>query len=278
MFETNLIDETFDVNILNNYSLLLKFSYNNFAFTLFDNKRKKFILLKSTQIDTENTSDYINKIINIFEKDDILLNYFGKVKAVVYSRKTIIVPSAFYTEKEEKNLLEFNIKIDENEQVINNKLKNNSYNIFAINKQLVNLLNEKFNDISIYNQASVIINENIISPSKEKNKLYIDSDKDFIDVALYKKGNLLFKNTFEYKTTTDFVFHILNIFDKFELQPNKIDLVLSGEVTSISDEVTLLKNYIKKIKFAKPILNYSYTFHDIKISKYTNLLNLQNCE
>ncbi len=277
MYNINLTDETFDINRLNNYSLLVQVSDKNFAYSLYDNHTNKFVLLRSTIIKVDNISEYIEKLKFIINKDEIIPNIKTLVKILFYNKNTIIVPNAFYNEYKKQEILEFNVNLNKNDVVLSNKLRNNNYNIFSINNELLNFLNTNFNNNTIYNQASIIINENSLNTAKDKTKIIIDSNSSFIDVTLIEKGNLKFKNTFEYKTTTDFVFFVLNIYDKFELQPEKVEISISGKITSISDEILLLRNYIKKIKFLKTSLNYSYIFNDIKISEFTNLLNLQNC-
>ena len=277
MYNINLTDETFDINRLDNYNLLVQISDKSFAYSLYDNHRNKFVLLRSTEIKSDNTSKYIETISSVITKDEIIPNIKTQIKILFYNKNTIIVPNAFYNEDKKHEILGFNVSIDKNDIILSNKLRNNDYNIFSINNDLLNFLNEKFSNNIIYNQASIIINENTLNSAKDKTKIIIDSNSNFIDVTLIEKGNLKFKNTFEYKTTTDFVFFVLNIYDKFELQPEKVEIYISGKITSISDEVLLLKNYIKKIKFLKTSLNYSYIFNDIKISEFTNLLNLQNC-
>jgi len=277
MHDINLTDETFDINRLKNYSLLLQISEQSFAYSLFDNHRNKFVLLRSTNIKADNISTYIENLSKFIDEDEIIKNIQTPVKILYYTKNTIVVPNAFYDKAKQREILEFNINVDKKDEVLSNKLRNNDYNIFSINTELLNFINDKFNDNTIYNQASIVINESILNSAKDKTRIIIDSNSQFIDVALIEKGVLKFKNTFEYKTATDFVFFVLNIYDKFELQPEKVELAITGTITSISDEVLLLKNYIKKIKFSKTSLNYSYIFNDIKISTFTNLLNLQNC-
>ncbi len=277
MYNIDLTDETFDINRLNYYSLLLQLSYKSFAYTLYDNHTSKFVLLRSVDIEIDNISEYIEKIKLIIEKDEIIPNINTLIKILFYNKNTIIVPNAFYDEDKRREILEFNVNLQKNDIILSNKLRNNDYNIFSINNDLFNFLNTTFKNYTIYNQASVVVNESILNSAKDKTKIIIDSNSSFIDVTLIEKGTLKFKNTFEYKTTTDFVFFVLNIYDKFELQPEKTEIYISGKITPISDEVLLLKNYIKKIKFLKTSLNYSYIFNDIKISEFTNFLNLQNC-
>ena len=277
MYNIDLTDETFDINRLNNYSLLVQVSDKSFAYSLYDNHAGKFALLRSAEIKSDNISEYIEKFKEIVAKDEIIPNIKTSIKVLFYNKNTIIVPNAFYNVNKKREILEFNVSLNKNDVILTNKLRNNDYNIFRINNNLLNFLNAEFSNNIIYNQASIIINENILNSAKDKSKIIIDSNSNFIDVTLIEKGNLKFKNTFEYKTTTDFVFFVLNIYDKFELQPEKVEIFISGKITSISDEVLLLKNYIKKIKFLKTSLNYSYIFNDIKISEFTNLLNLQNC-
>lgn len=277
MYNIDLTDETFNINRLNNYSLLIQVSDKSFAYSLYDTYTNKFVLLRNIDFKVDNIFEYIENLKLLIEKDEIIKNLKTSSKILFYTKNTIIVPNAFYEEQKKREILEFNVSIGKNDVVLSNKLRNNDYNIYSIDNDLYKFLNTIFINNTLYNQASVIMNEEILNSVKDKTRIVIDSNSNFIDVTLIEKGNLKFKNTFEYKATTDFVFFVLNIYDKFELQPEKVEIYITGKITSVSDEVLLLKKYIKKIKFLTPSLNYSYIFNDIKISEFTNLLNLQNC-
>jgi len=269
-------DETYSSSQTETYSVNIQISRNNIAFAVFDREREKYVHLRQKQTVKNTTITEID--INNFIEDNPIIKKSKQKKILWYSQKSVIVPAVFYLEEKQTDILNFNTPVNRDFKVLNNKLKTNDYNIFAINQKQFNVLKKHIPDATIYNQGSLLINNALFSNISDRIKLQLDAGPEFIDIALVKKTKLLFRNTFEYKSASDFVFFVLNIFDKLKLNIDKTDVYISGEIDSISPETVLLKNYIKKIKYKFPDYNYSYTFNDIKISKFTQLLNLENCE
>ena len=269
-------DETYSVEQFQTYSVDIQVDVGSLIFAVFDTERQKFVHLRQIVL-PKNTQLSKNDIENFID-DNTVITKVEKQKTLWYSSKSVIIPNAFYLQDKEFDLLNFNTEISQEYIVKSNKLKTNDYNIFAINKHLFSAFENKLPDAKIYNQGTVLIHNALFSGNNDKQKLQIDATNEFVDIVLAKRNKLLYRNTFRYKSASDFVFFVLNIFDKLKLNIDKTDVFISGSIDALSPETVLLKNYIKKIKYKFPDFNYSYTFNDIKISKFTQLLNLENCE
>ena len=65
------------------------------------------------------------------------------------------------------------------------------------------------------------------------------------------------------------------MYEQLHLNPEEIELVLSGEIEKTAEEHALLYNYIRHVKFASlpDSFKYSYKFDEIQPHKFQSLFN-----
>ena len=277
MYKTDLKDETFDLSNAKQYSLLLQVLPDDFSYAVFDNNRNKFVLLRNASL--KNSKESFNAAVkSLLEKDEVLSADFNFVKIILASQKSVFVPNALFDKTKINSILNFNVHVSETEQVLYNELKNGIHNVYAFDKELFNLISSKFKTAKYYNQASVILANNIHKKSINKKRIIVDVNSAFFDILYIENNELIFRNTFDYTNETDFVFYVISVLDKFKFDNENDELNITGTVSIKSKETELLKKYLKKIRFKRTELNSSYVFNEIDINLYTNLLNLQFCE
>ena len=277
MYSTDLKDETFNISNAKQYSLLLQFLPLNFSYAIFDNQRNKFVVIRNTSF-KNNKSGYIDKLKEIFSKDDLLKHNYLNTKAILGSANSIFVPKALFDKEKTSELLNFNTFINKTETILFDELKNDIFNIYSFNNDVLSEIKLKFNNIKLYNQGTVLFSKVIQKKQTSKKRIIIDVNSDFFELIYIENNQLIFRNIFSFTNETDFVFYLISVFDKFKIDNENDELSISGTLISNSKEIELLRKYIKKIRFKRTKQNYSYVFNDIDINIYTNLLNLQTCE
>jgi len=277
MYNTDLKDETFDISNAKQYSLLLQFLPLNFSYAIFDNQRSKFVVLRDISFKNSKT-DYLNNLKEFFEKDDFLNTEYQNTKAIVGSQNSIFVPKALFNKDKISDILNFNTPIKKTEAVLYDELKNETFNIYSFDKDILSEIKYKFKNIKLYNQGTVLFSKVIQKKGSTKKRLVVDVNSGFFELIYLENNQLIFRNIFSFTNETDFVFYIISVIDKFKIDNENDELSISGILTTNSKEIELLRKYIKKIRFKRTKQNYSYVFNDIDINIYTNLLNLQSCE
>jgi hypothetical protein len=277
MYKTDLKDETFSINNSARYKLLLQFLPLSFSYAIFDIQLNKFVLLKEKLL-IDNDKLFIDDIKQIFKEDEILQNNFTEIKIILGSSKSVLVPKPLFDKNKIIELLSFNSTIDKNETVLFDELKNDMFNIFSFDKNIFNFLKNYFDKIKYHNQGTVLLSNNIHKKTSTKKKIIIDANKSFFEIIYFNNNNLIFRNTFKYTNETDFAFYVISVLEKFEIDNEKDELNISGTITTTSKETEILRKYIKRIRFIRSELNTSYVFNEIEQNRYTNLLNLNNCE
>ncbi|MBI9053498.1 MAG: DUF3822 family protein [Bacteroidales bacterium] len=276
------IDETLDINLTQSYELSIQLSLNGLSFCLLDTVRNKFIVLKHIQFQAYSAfDDYLDIIEKAIESNDLLNHEYRKVKLVWISNKNTLIPSSLFNIDNLKTYFEFNQKLNDLDEIHYTELKYaNAYSVFTIPNQIATIFTRVYSNIIFYNQQTPEIENALFRYNSNEFKVLIHVENDFFDLIITQKGKLLLYNNFVYKNEIDMLYYIMYSFEQLKINPESIDLILSGILTKNSKEHLKLKEFIRHIRFEKHSEenSFSYTFNKIAHHHYTNLFNLNICE
>ena len=71
------------------------------------------------------------------------------------------------------------------------------------------------------------------------------------DVIITDNGKLLLSNIYTYHSAEDFIYFLLFAGEQLKLNPEKIDLEISGEVESDSALLNIARKYVRNVRFAE---------------------------
>ncbi|MBI3502809.1 MAG: DUF3822 family protein [Bacteroidetes bacterium] len=259
--EINFVDESFDEAKANQYHLSILTNGDKFIFSILDTNSNKYLSLQS-------------------EKKFPKLN-FKSVSCVIAHNKFTLIPSALFEEEKKESLLGFNHEIKKDEEVFVNALHNlDAKNIFAVSKNLVSEIRNKFSNINFIHSSTAFI-EGLLVQYKNNSgkKVFVNFYSSHFEIVILEGKELLFSNAFNFQTPEDIAYYILFIYEQLNLNPETIELILSGEIEKPAKEYSLLYTYIRNMKFAsRPDgFKYSYKFEEIPSHKYFSLFTQYLC-
>jgi hypothetical protein len=105
--------------------------------------------------------------------------------------------------------------------------------------------------------------------------MFVNVKEAFLDIVIIEDKQVIFFNTYAYKSTEDFIYFIIFVIEQLNLNPEYIELTFSGFIDKKSKLFEKAYTYIRHINFQKlpPVNNYSYLFNDVPTSYYFNLLS-----
>jgi hypothetical protein len=213
----------------------------------------------------ETVLDLTLRLERIFEKDDVLQLSFSKVLVGIDGPYSLL-PAAFvsgqsnsvghYTQSIDK--LELSMAFDADEMLVAKiaTLFRNS-NMLHINSSLPGSFTE--------------------SLEKEQQKIFANIEQYHFDVLAFNEaGGLQIMNRYEFKTQNDFIYFLLLAVEKLNIDREKTELVLSGEVDIQSKIYDVCYRYFRFISFIrKPEnMNFSKAFDIYPKHLHFNLYNL----
>jgi Protein of unknown function (DUF3822) len=270
----NLIDESFDIKKSDSYHLSILSSSGHFTFAVLDPSANKYLALV--------ISPTLNGQMNpqLFPHPGTGITWASVICAVSHKKFTL-VPAAIFDDENKAAFFSFNHTI-EKEETIHSDIFNNmdARNLYTVEAGFESMIRKYFiNARIIHNSTSFIEGLLVQNKNNTKTKAFADFHSAYFEMVILTGRDLLFSNAFSCQSLEDIAYYILFVYEQLHLNPEEIDLTLSGEIEKIAGEHALLYNYIRHIKFASlpDSFKYSYKFNDTQPHRFMSLLNQYLC-
>ena len=112
----------------------------------------------------------------------------------------------------------------------------------------------------VYKHISTVLIEAVSTydEATSGNQLFINVDKFQFQVLAVNQKKVLLSNTFDYTSKEDFIYYILFVVEQLKLDPEKVLVYLSGQITKTDDLFEILYKYVRHVHFITP--NYKYRY------------------
>lgn len=277
-------DKSFFESNIADYYLVLQLGKRSLSFTIFNPENKKYIVFDSFSFNEIKQNDDAAQVIEyIVEEKSFLKGKFRKVLFLVDNQLSTLIPPPLFIEDKAAMYLQFNHSVDEEQIASFNKLQNaHIIDVFSIPKGIVSQISKTWNHVQFLHCSSVII-ESLSINFKNKisaNTLFLNLRDEGYDLVYYKNKKLHFYNLFRYNTKEDFIYFLLSAIEELQLNPEDVELVMSGNIDKSSILYEMIYRYIRNNKFIERNDNYgySYLFDGLMGHKNYTLFNAQQCE
>lgn len=266
------------------YRLSIQLSPDGFSFCIFNADSRKFLSIESVSFPSSKTASELGEYLKQYFSQNSWLKLDYMTSCILYeSDKTTLIPSPLFDKSEKNSYSDFNFVSNEMHEILYDETSIlDAYLLYSIPKEVLNTINELSPTNNIYSHASRLIEGLLISNKNLQNQIraFVNVRNTHLDLIFMKSNKLLYFNTFQYQTKEDFIYYVIYVMEQLELNPEKVELKLSGYIDKNSTLFELLYKYIRNITFQKPSdsVNFSYVFSDIPLHYYYNLLNHGLCE
>jgi len=282
MHDITFLDETLDVNQTNNYHISIQCQLNGFSFSVLDTLNNKYVALKNFMFQRDLPEDmYYEKVEDIVADEEFFSKKYKSSSLIYATRKITLLPDKFFDVDHLKNYFKLNHDLDELDELHYNRIhKTNIYSIYAVPNYIATTFVQRLPGMKFYSQITPMLFPVYSQLKQNKLSVRVNLNLDFLDIAVISSNKLILFNTFSFESESDIIYYLLLIYKKLNLKPVETELIVSGEIPKGSPLPELIKKFFKKVKYAKPNpeYTYSYTFSDIPSYTFVNLLNLHSCE
>jgi hypothetical protein len=187
-----------------------------------------------------------------------------------------------YDENKAKEVLEFNHNIKLEDLIYTDHLNSlDAKNIFAVPHSIHAIIKKRFSNATVHHFSSALI-ESITFQYKNMQApiLTVHVRSKNMEIIVTQNKKLLFYNSFPYVTSEDYIYYLLFVYEKLNLNPETVNLVLKGSIDRNSELYKVTNKYIRNVSFGtRPdTFNFSYRFDNLAHHKYAALLNQHLCE
>ncbi len=235
---------------------------------------KELILLLRNSIDSEiidkNYSYYSEEIeieeiltqLKIKLKEFNLINVV-KVILILNNKLSVLVPNDFFKEDNCLDYLKFNSRLIKNDVASSDYIEElKAYNVYIAYGNITNYLIEKFGSFEYFHYNTVLLKKLYFELSTDKKIIiYVNINKSYLNIIVFKGKKLYYSNTFNYKSKDDILYFLLFVMEQNKLVNNKTKIKLIGEKEDINQHYTYLSKFVKNIE----IKNSGYAIENIVI-------------
>lgn len=278
----NIVDEMLDRKYAGSYHLSLLAGLDSFSCCVLDSKRNRYLALCSWTFQGVYNWATLAENLNTITRETPLLQYgFKTVSAAVVNNKSTLIPNALFENGQEEKYLRFNHALEEDDLVRVDQMKNlEARNIYALPGNLERTLGRHFPNVKFIHHSTSFI-ESVLLQYKNLGqlKVAVHVQMSHFEVAVIEGKNLLLYNSFAHQTSEDFIYYLLFVCEQLKLNPEKLELVLLGEIERNSAIFSILYKYIRNISFGERSdgFEYSHKFNELPRHFYYNLFNQYLC-
>jgi hypothetical protein len=258
--------------------LSVEIGLNNFSYCLFDTLTFTYILLKKFEFEAKGIKESCEKITNIIASEELLKKEFYSSSLAFNNFPSTLVPTPFYKEEKNREILSFNHEIEE---VLTDKMHQmDAVNIYSVPIDLLNLINKSFPNTQKKCNSSILIDQLLLQNEKtEKTIVYASIEKKKLEICVLSENKLEFHNSFTADTKEDLLYFLLFSMEQLGLSPEKTELVLLDDILKSDEKYNLLYEYVRNISFGNRSENLNFTkeLESIKSHQYFCLFSQLLC-
>jgi hypothetical protein len=272
------IDETFDINACQKYSLSIQCALDGFSFSVLDNTVGKFIVMGKSLMTAATAFELKNEISTLISSNRVLQQKYRKTNVLYYGRKLTMVPASLYEQEAKDELFAFTYGHQRDELVLEQSLADNKFLLWSMPGVLVKLFKEQFQHVRFFSPLETML---LHAPKLhyDRNLLLIERHHHQLYVLMVNEQSPQLINAFFVKNDADCLYYILSTLKALGTKAPE-ELLITGDTWQTTELNQLLREYIPRVKTARLPAPYtiSYTFLDESETAYLPLLTLALCE
>tara|TARA_B110001450_G_scaffold38141_1_gene33945 strand:- start:155 stop:925 length:771 start_codon:yes stop_codon:yes gene_type:complete len=243
-------------------SLIIIISSKELKVLLRNSVDSKFINQSNSVFpDKININEILSELKNILNEFN-LLNII-KVTLILNNKLSVLVPKDFFNEENCLDYLKFNSRLLKNDTASFDYIEEfEAHNVFITYGNVTNYLIEKFGSFEFFHYSTVLLKKLYSDTPKDKiARIYVNIDKSYLNIIVFKGKELNYYNTFDYETKDDILYFILFVIEQNKLINNETKMKLIGEEKIIKNYYDYLSKFIKNLEMK----NTEYDIENIVI-------------
>ena len=276
------MEESFSKHSSSTYDLSILVGMDRFFYCISDRQQHVLVLRSYTYPPKNNYIQLKSALQKTLLDDSLLRLSFRSTKISLVSLESTLVPSALYDADKTQFYLEHTVGQDTLNTVGSEFIEDiDANNVYAFNSAILSLLRTYFPQAKFYHIATSLIKAyGSLAEHSNGPQLYINVLQETFQAAVFDGKDLFYYNSFNYRSTKDFIYFVQLIYSQLKLSQEKTPINISGELVEESEVYKLLYRYIRNIHFVQlpPFYRFGERFHAISKHFFYDLYSLKLCE
>jgi hypothetical protein len=240
------------------------------------------LVLKSFHFDQGKNTDLAASLKTAFIDDPLLKEPFLRTKIVFTTPHFTLVPTKFYDENQHTAYFENLTELIGYDQITVDPIKNlDVQNVYLVDNQLAAVAKTILPNAQHHHVfSSLILGFQKIAENRGGHQLFANIRDGLLQILFFDGRDLIFANSFAFKTPQDVIYYLLNCYEQFKLNPEVTPLSISGSLTEHSDIFKYVYRYIRHISFVPTpaFFRFGQQFTGIPAHFYFDLFSVNLCD
>lgn len=258
----------------------IQLSLDGFSFSVLDTKKQTISSLSHFPFKHKARSpeELLEFVEGIYQQNEQLSKRPGEVKICHVNPFSSLVPAPLFDEERSRDYLKYSSKTFQNDYIVYDELTSHDMvNVYIPFVNVNNFFLEKYGSFEYRHFSSVLI-ESLLDTFKysEHPHVFAHIGKGHMELLVIKEQQCQLYNSFQFETAADFIYYVLFTAEQLQLDPEKFECVLLGEVSKDDALYSMAYKYIRKVSLLENRYSYSFPKSIDEDSKRRNFTLLNN--
>jgi hypothetical protein len=249
---------------------------------LINDAQLNVLALKSFHFDQRPSGDLAASLKSAFFDDPLLKESYLSTKIVFTTPHFTLVPTKFYNENQHTAYFENLTEMIGYDHIAVDTIKTmDVQNVYLIDSQLLATAKTILPAAQHHHIfSSLILGFQKLAESRGSYQVFANIRDGQLQILFFDGRDLVFANSFSFKTPQDVIYYLLNCYEQFKLNPEVTPLSISGSLTEHSDIFKYVYRYIRHISFVPTpaYFRFGQQFTGIPAHFYFDLFSINLCE
>lgn len=236
-----------NVNITDkNYKrLILKVGLKGMSYAIFDSLTSKIIHVEAIAFKNHVSTEEELKLA--FETNLALTENYDEVTVIHDNNLSTFVPIALFEEELLGSYLQYNTKVFETDLFAFDELPQHQMNtVYVPYVNINNFLLDQFATFDYKHSSTILVSKFLeLSKNNEQKQMFVYFSEGRFEIVVVQNQKLLLYNSFDYLTSTDFIYYLLFTAEQLQLNPEIFPLHLLGEITDQDENFKIAYKYVR---------------------------------
>ncbi len=280
----SILDESLFTGEKKQYNLFCSVDAEFISIAAVDAAQMKFVGFEGFHFPKGLSDEQLSaKITSLAEQSSILKKVdFRNVSVQVSNSLFTFIPKALFKKEDAEQYYYFNHQSVDGIQIHHELIRAyDMVNIFSVPEKINVGVKKLFEQFTFHHHLSSLLEAAKFHTQKQVGKvLFVHIHSSSIDVVVTEERKLLLANSFSFKSVEDALYFVLMVCEHLALNPEKIPVVLSGEIEKASALSNLLHKYIRNIELSERIktVEFTYGFDQLPAHFYHSAFSHILCE
>ena len=281
---TRFLDKSFNEQNTRDYVMSAMLDMHGFVLSVYDSAKNKIIGLVEEHFEELENEAEINTQLDILLNKIPWLGFpFLQASLVYRTPVSTLVPLPLFDKNNAALYLEFNHAFPKENRILFENVKHNdAVNIYSLPNAVVEKVKISWPNVLLKHVSSCLIEQLhvLVKNKSDNNSLFVNVAENSFDLVYFKHSKLHFINQFAFHTKEDFIYFLLTAIEQLQLNPESVELMLSGKIDKSDALYEIIYRYIRKVSFLgrNDNFSYSYVLDEVKPHKHFILFNSLQCE